>query len=160
MLTLHEKNQRTGVQVTEFGESRCIYLFSTFKPLTKARLWHFGVRQQSKIFVFLKETKQFEKKTSADKLPFRKTLNKTCESVKLQGEIHKVKCSSKWWQGNRRIPALIVSTPQQSGRINKCSTHYDSLDPWHVLLREQVLLEPFEVVVSPGHMVFSSASQL
>lgn len=92
MLTLHEKNQRTGVQVTEFGESRCIYLFSTFKPLTKAQLWHFGVRQQSKIFVFLKETKQFEKKNILGQITFQKDLKQNlwiCHAARrnTQGEV-------------------------------------------------------------------------
>lgn len=39
-------------------------------------------------------------------------------------------------------------------------TDYDPLDPRHILLGEQVLLQPFKVLIGPIHMVFPRPRQL
>lgn len=42
----------------------------------------------------------------------------------------------------------------------KLSTDYDSLNPGHIILREQVLLQPFKVIIGPVHVVFPRPRQL
>lgn len=44
--------------------------------------------------------------------------------------------------------------------MGKKRTYYDSLNPGHVLLGEQVLLQPLKVIVGPVHMVLPCPRQL
>lgn len=63
-------------------------------------------------------------------------------------------------KASNSFPALVSLSRSSPEESTGAVTHDDSLDPGHVLLREQVLLQPFKVLVRPGHMVFSRASQL
>lgn len=51
-----------------------------------------------------------------------------------------------------------ISTYKLYSRIT--STDYDSLYPWHILLREQVLLQPFKILIGPVHMVLPCTREL
>lgn len=39
------------------------------------------------------------------------------------------------------------------GVERKWSTHYDSLNPWHIFLWEQMLLQPFKVITGPMNVI-------
>lgn len=54
----------------------------------------------------------------------------------------------------------VCSTDQMKEHRQRSSTDYNSLYPRHVLLREQMLLQPLQVIVGAVHMVLSSPRQL